>query len=50
VEKWVCRATIHMTMAPAKCRSASSFSVSKNRSATMPTKKGETMAAIAVAP
>ena len=29
---------------------ASSFSVAKNRSATIPTKNGETTAAIAVAP
>ena len=32
------------------CSSARSFSVDKNRSATMPTKNGETIAAIAVAP
>jgi hypothetical protein len=32
------------------CSTASSFSVAKNRSATIPMKKGDTSAAIAVAP
>jgi hypothetical protein len=35
---------------PTMCRTASSFSVEKNRSAMMPRKKGETRAAIAVVP
>ncbi len=37
-------------MPPVMCSSASSFSLEKNRSATMPMKNGDAIAAIAVAP
>ena len=40
----------HINTPPSRCSSASSFSLEKKRSATMPMKKGDTSAAIAVAP
>ena len=40
----------YMNTAPMRCSAASSFSLAKNRSATMPMKNGDTMAAMAVAP
>jgi hypothetical protein len=39
-----------MSPAPARCSTASSFSDAKKRSATIPMKKGDTSAAMAVAP
>ena len=41
---------IPSSAAPTRCRSASSFSEAKKRSATMPMKNGDTIAAMAVAP
>jgi hypothetical protein len=38
-----------MQAPPARCSAASSFSLGKKRSATMPMKNGDTIAAMAVA-
>jgi hypothetical protein len=46
----VCVDAQNRIAAPARCSPASSFSVAKNRSAIMPTKNGDTIAATAVVP
>jgi hypothetical protein len=50
VAKSVREAAHHSSAAPARCSAARIRSVEKKRSATMPTKNGDTIAAIAIEP